>query len=393
MQQHGFVPGRLRQALQRAKKTATALAEHVKVSDNTVSRWLRGEVTPRPDVLREAAAFLEEPVSFFLTPLPSNVDEGSPSFMRSYAAATKRARLSAEAFKDRAREATGYIERHIELPHARFPQFRFGDDPSAVSTLDLERLALETRRFWGLGDGPIANVVRLLEHNGAVVVRADLGDKTLNAFSQWGMPEDRPYIILSSGKQSAVGSRFDAAHEIAHMVLHRHLPREVATRPEVHKLVELQANRFAGAFLMPAESFSRSVFLTTLAALKELKEVWGAPIGSMIMRLTELDLVNERQARRLWESYSPMRLKETHDNDGTPLEMPTAMRQAFEIMHQECRVSPAQVAKDIPFAIADVAAIGGLPLGYFRDEPLRMRARPDAKSSVLEFRRPTRGGS
>ena len=176
------------------------------------------------------------------------------------------------------------------------------------------------------------------------------------------------------------------------MVLHRHLPRELVTRPEIHKLVEAQANRFAGAFLMPAESFSRSVFLTTLAALKELKEVWGASIGSMIMRLTEMDLVTERQARRLWESYAPMRREETYEGDGTPLEMPMAMRQAFEIMHQECGVSPAQVAKDIPFTISDVAAIGSLSLGHFRDEPLRIKAR-QSSSSVLEFRRPKPEGT
>lgn len=387
MQQHGFVPSRLRQAMQRAKKTGTALAAHLQVADNTVSRYLKGTLVPRPDVLREIAVFLNEPVAFFLTPLPSNVDEGSPSFMRSYAAATKRARLSAEAFKERAREATRYVERHVELPPAKFPQYRYGDDPAVVSDRDLERLATETRRFWGLGDGPIANVVRLLEHNGAVVVRTDLGDQTLNAFSQWGMPEDRPYIILSDGKQSAVGSRHDAVHEVAHMVLHRHLPREVVQRPEVHKLVEKQANRFAGAFLLPAESFSRSVFLTTIEALRELKEMWGVSVGSMIMRLTELELVTDRQARRLWESYAPMRRNETYMSDGTPLEMPTAMRYAFEIMHQECGVSPAQVAKDIPFMVSDVAAIGGLPLGYFRDEPTRIKARLTKDSAVLEFRR------
>jgi Zn-dependent peptidase ImmA (M78 family) len=391
MQQNGFVPGRLRQAMQRSKKTATALAAHLQVADNAVSRYLKGTLVPRPEALREIAAFLGEPVGFFLTPLPANVDDGSPSFMRSYAAATKRARLSAEAFKERTREVTNYLDAHVELPPARFPQFRFGDDPSVLSERDLERLAVETRRFWGLGDGPIANVVRLLEHNGAVVVRTDLGDKTLNAFSQWGMPEERPYIILSDGKQSAVGSRFDAAHEIAHMVLHRHLPREVATRPEVHKLVEKQANRFAGAFLMPAESFSRSVFLTTLSALKELKGVWGAAIGSMIMRLTELDLITDRQARRLWESYAPIRHQETYEGDGMPLEMPTAMRQAFEIMNRECGVSPTQMTKDVPFTIADVAAIGGLPLGYFRDDPPIMRARAGKGTPVLEFRRKVEG--
>src|SRR5205823_3964589 len=127
--------------------------------------------------------------------------------------------------------------------------------------------ATETRRFWGLGDGPIANVVRLLEHHGAVVVRFDFGVRSLEAFSQWGLPEDRPFIVLGDARGSPARMRFCAAHELGHMVLHRHLDPQVVARPELHALLEQQAHRFTGAFLMPAESFRRSVYLTTLSAL------------------------------------------------------------------------------------------------------------------------------
>lgn len=384
--QQGFVPGRLRQAMQRGRKTATALAKDVGVADNTVSRYLSGQLVPRPDILRQIAVVLEEPIGFFLTPIPPHIDNGSASFMRSYAAATRRARLSAESLKDRTREVVAYTEYYVEFPPANFPSFQYGDDPAAISKRDIEMAATETRRFWGIGDGPIANVVRLLEHNGAVVVRIDLGDETLNAFSQWGEPEQRPYIILGDGKKSAARSRFDASHEIAHMVLHRHLPREVVASPEGHKLIEKQANHFAGAFLLPAETFSRSVFLTTLSALKELKTVWGVSISAMIVRLRELELISDRQAKRMWEAYAPWRKSgEPFDND-TPMEMPSTIRQSFDILRNDCGVSPAQLVTDIPFTVADIASIGGLPLGYFVDEAPRVRVKQQP-TSVLEFRR------
>jgi Zn-dependent peptidase ImmA (M78 family)/transcriptional regulator with XRE-family HTH domain len=381
----GFVPGRLRQALRRARQTSAALAAALDVADNTVSRYLSGQLAPRPDHLRMMAAFFGEPLGFFLSPLPLHLDSGSGSFMRSYAAATKRARLSAEALKDRTREVTAYLDRYLELPEVKFPSFRFGDDPAAVSWRDIERVAMETRRFWALGDGPIANVVRLLEHHGAIVVRVDLGEETLDAFSQWGQPDERPYIILGNGKGSPVRSRFDAAHEIAHMTLHRHLPREIIADPNVHKLLERQANHFAGALLMPAESFTKSVYLTTLAAFRELKGVWRTSVASMIMRARELDLISERQEKRLWESYAPWRRNGEPGDDEVPMEMPSTVREAFEVLRTECGIPAAQISADIPFTTSDVAAIGGLPLGYFRDESPRIRVKSQP-TTILEFR-------
>lgn len=385
MQHQGFVPGRLRQALRRARRTSAALAEAVGVAENTASRYLNGQLVPRPDQLRLMAAFLGEPIGFFLSPLPDQVDHGSASFMRSYAAATKRARWSAEALKERTRETAVYVERYLDLPPAHFPLFNFGDDPAAISWRDIERVAVETRRFWGLGDGPIANMVSLLEHHGAIVVRLDLGDETLDAFSQWGEPEQRPYVILGNGKGSAVRSRFDAAHELAHMVLHRHLPREVVISTDVHKLLEQQANRFAGAFLMPAESFTRSVFLATLPAFRELKSVWRTSIAAMIIRTRQLDLISERQEKRLWQSYAPWRRDGEPFDDEYQMEMPTTLRESFELLRTECSISPSQVATDIPFATSDISAIGGLPLDYFRDSSPRIRVK-DTEPTVLQFR-------
>jgi Zn-dependent peptidase ImmA (M78 family) len=383
---HGFSAARLRQAMQRARKTGTAVAQHLNVTPNTVSRYLKGDVSPRPDMLRQIADFLGEPLGFFLHPMPEELAQGSAPFMRSYAAATKRARLSAEALKDRTRELALYLDRYVDLPKARFPEFRYGDDPAAVSMEDIEHIANETRRFWGLGDGPLANVVHLAEHHGAVVVRVDLGDATLDAFSQWGTPEERPYIILGHARGSVERSRFDAAHEIGHMVLHRHLPKEVVMRPEVHKLIEAQAERFGGAFLMPAESFRSSVYLTTISALRELKSVWGTSIDAMIVRLEQLGLVSNRQARRLWVAYAPYRQGETRATG--PVEMPTTVRQSFEIVRNECGVSPAQLAADLPFSQSDIATIASLPIGYFRAEQTLVRAKErTGNGAVLEFRR------
>ena len=88
------------------------------------------------------------------------------------------------------------------------------------------------------------NMVRLLEMHGAIVVRLELADQGIDAFSWLG--PDRPVVILDTGKDDRARSRFDAAHELGHLVMHRERAR-AADRD-----LEKQAHRFASAFLLPA---------------------------------------------------------------------------------------------------------------------------------------------
>jgi len=58
--------------------------------------------------------------------------------------------------------------------------------------------------------------------------------------------EGTPFIFLNSAK-SAERGRHDAAHELGHLVLHRH-------GGPIGRKAEEQANAFASAFLMPRSS-------------------------------------------------------------------------------------------------------------------------------------------
>jgi hypothetical protein len=138
---------------------------------------------------------------------------------------------------------------------------------------------------------------------------------------------------------------------------------------------------------MPATSFRRSVYLTTLPALLELKRVWLVAVGAMIMRLDHLGLVSPRQKRRLWQSYSPWRLGEPLD-DMLPLETPSTLREAFEIITTEVGMLPDQVAAELAFNERDIQAIGSLPLGFMRPSGVRIRVRqrPGDATAVLPFK-------
>jgi hypothetical protein len=55
-----------------------------------------------------------------------------------------------------------------------------------VSTLeDIEQAAAKLRKDWGLGVGPISNIVHLLEFKGILVLRLFSDCKRVDAFSLW----------------------------------------------------------------------------------------------------------------------------------------------------------------------------------------------------------------
>ena len=97
----GFVPERLRQALNGLELSANALAAQVGVKRQAISELERGNSTPRPEVFERLAELLKQPREFFLKPVPEK-KLSNPVFYRSMASATKSARSRAEKSPARA---------------------------------------------------------------------------------------------------------------------------------------------------------------------------------------------------------------------------------------------------------------------------------------------------
>jgi Zn-dependent peptidase ImmA (M78 family) len=65
--------------------------------------------------------------------------------------------------------------------------------------------------------------------------------------STWSVWDDytrRPLLILGADKESAARSRLDAAHELAHLVIHRNVPEPLLNHKPTLAFMEAQANRF-----------------------------------------------------------------------------------------------------------------------------------------------------
>ena len=227
-----FTPARLTLARQRRQLTAAALARELGVSARVVSDFERGRRLPATADLAELARVLGFPVEFFTAAEPAELTDDVVSF-RARAKLPAKRRAGALAAGRLAIEFTGFLERRFLLPAVDVPVVGGGDPSAAAEAL---------REEWELGSKPAPNLVHLLEAHGVRVFSLGVDHTEVDAFSFWH--DGTPYVFLNMAK-SAEHGRFDAAHELGHLVLHG--GSGAAARVDA----EAEADAFASAMLMP----------------------------------------------------------------------------------------------------------------------------------------------
>ncbi len=362
----GFVSQRLVQARKVRGMSRVDLARQVGVTRQMIGLYETGQQTPGPDALAEIAKALNFGTLFFTWPIPEASRNG-PVFSRSMVSATKGARERVSVPLEWIADLARYVAQWIEMPKVDFPIFDVPGDPGRLSDKQIEDFATATRRHWGMADGPIGNVAWLAENKGAIVVRLGLDADKLDGQSQW--VDGRPHILLNADKGSAVRSRFDVAHEIGHIVLHRNVPSDAINNSVTHKLMEDQANAFASAFLLPRNTFASEVHAVSLDQFRTLKPRWKVAIGAMMMRAIDLGLVPEKRAEYLWISYSRKGWRKWEPlDDDLAVEQPRLMRQALTAIITQKFQSSEDVIASLPFGQGYVEELMGLERGFFNEE-------------------------
>lgn len=320
---------RLGIARKRRMLNKKALATRLKLAADTIIRWEGDKTVPPPDYVRALAIELMFPEEFFYGP-DIYVAEKSTTSFRSQKAMSAAYRDAALAAGSLGFLISDWIESRFELPKETIPDLH-GSSP--------EDAALELRQEWGLGERPVSNMIHLLESKGVRVFSLAENTATVNAYSLWR--QETPFVFLNTFK-SAESSRFDAAHELAHLVLHQ-------DGKVVGREAEDQANRFASAFLMPkGDVLAQIPVVNSVGQMISAKRRWKVSLVALNYRLHRLGLTSEwknrdfciemvtrgynksepdgipRECSKLWE----MVLKElwsegvTHHNIATDLALP-----------------------------------------------------------------------
>lgn len=380
----GFVGERLREARQVRGLRAVQLSEMLNISAQAVSSYETGKKTPSPEIADAIAHKLNLPGHFFTLPARSNGER--TVFYRSMSAATQTARRRAEFRQLWLEDLANYLGDYVEFPEVRIPKFNIPADPMLISNDDIEHIANETRKFWRMApDGPVRNMIYLLENQGVVVARDNLGAATLDGLSTFA---DRPYVVIGTDKGTAVRWRFDGAHELGHLILHRNLNPKNLTRAVDFKKVETQAHRFAAAFLLPMSAFAEDFFSASLDALRAIKPKWRVSIAMMIMRARQGDLISEEHERRLWINYSRRGWRGVEPLDDTlEVEEPRLLRSAVEMIASQGGQCGADLSHAVALSDLDIESLCALPTGYLRkmDQPTTTLRTANAQAKVYEF--------
>lgn len=313
--------GRLRLARQVAGLRQIELASRLEVSPAAVSQYEHGTHLPSPQVLQRIAFTLGFPVEFFTRPAEAEVS-ASPAFFRSLRSTPQLERDRASAHAWLLSRLAAAVERRVKLPPC---DVRLDLELSAeASREEIEEAASVARSTWGVPSGPLANVVRLLEARGAIVSLFREGDPRLYAFSQWY--GGRPMVVLCADKEDRALSRYDAAHELAHLVLH--------AEPEAgNQRFEHQAQEFAAAFLMPAEEIrSELPERVDWSRLGELKRTWGVSLQALLFRARTLGTLSERSYRRALSYVSSKGWRQNEPGKLGPTERPTLLPRAVDLL-------------------------------------------------------------
>lgn len=283
-----FNQDRLVLARQRRGWTKKSLADRAGLSSKIISLYESGESIPTDESLGVIAHELGFPTQFFFGSDIDAPSEENASF-RSFSRMTAAQRNAALAAGGLAFLLSDWIDRNFELPAVSVPD---------CSGMDPEMAAAVVRAEWNLGAGPIKNMIHALEYHGVRVFSLAEETKEVNAFSCWRQGIT-PFVFLNTQK-SAEASRFDAAHELGHLVLHRHGDNK-------GKEVENEANAFASAFLMPKDSVeAHSWHCRTVPEIIRGKKLWNVSAMAFAFRLHKVGILTEWLYRSVCIELSTM---------------------------------------------------------------------------------------
>lgn len=127
-------------------------------------------------------------------------------------------------------EISSILQHYVDFPAIDVPDVLGKSSYKQLRDEDIERIALDLRRHWRIGEGPCTDVVALLERAGMIVGSIEMGTAKLDGVCTWSGAEDRPHVLLATDKMSFPRRQMDAAHEMAHAVLHKDVSPEELKR-------------------------------------------------------------------------------------------------------------------------------------------------------------------
>lgn len=212
---------------------------------------------------------------------------------------------------------------------------------------DVEAAVIKLRKKWKLQNLPIDDLCGLLENQGfkILTIQRQTESPGICGFIREN-EQVVPFIILNVLNDhvwEVTRKRFTLAHESAHLLLE--FDENVSAESR-----ERLCNRMASAFLLPANALldflgSQRTSIS-LEELKELKQIYGLSILSIIYRASETGLINKETCKQWVEQYNSWRMDQADFGNFTKSkEEPSRLNRLVNRGLSEQRISREKVAE------------------------------------------------
>lgn len=322
--------------------TITELSKKIGVSKQMLSKYEHNKSNISIETLQKIASELKFPIPFF-----TNFDNvhyiNYGTFYRSRLTATQSSKRPIDFYKKATAFLLDYFEQYIDFPTLEHYDF---------SNYSPQEAAAELRKIWKLGNGPIQDILTLMETHGIVTANVKLNECS-KVDANGGLIEvngNDYYIVIDNVSESNFyRQQFSLAHELGHYMLHVFDGYCLDDLDgDEYRTMEKEANQFASSFLLPPSSFKDSLKgkdLTNILSFVPLKSVWNTSIASMIHRAHELKIIDSQTYEKLQKSksYRGWNKEEINDHD-KPLLKPTVLNTAFALLEEHMGITPSTLS-------------------------------------------------
>ena len=359
-------PYRITEAREVRKFNISQLAEQIGLTRQAVSRYENGLANPSDGVISKIAECLDFPEGFFYKPSNNDILEGAV-FFRTFKSSEVAERRMLEIKLKWIGEAYRFLNDSLYMPTLNLPTIDLMLNKPNFANSDFEEIAGLVRRHWELGDGPIDNLAYTMEKNGIILSGVEIDSDKTDACSI--ISDGKPIVLYNKKLRSASRIRFSLAHELGHVLLHSHITPEDLKDKKVLDNIEFEANYFAGAFLMPSNTFRNDVHSYNLQSFLLLKDKWRVSIAAMLYRCKNLEIIDEELFSLLFRQLSFKRWRKVEPlDDRIPIELPKLLKNALEYLINKKAVSFQQIKGSFLWNTKDLTDIFCVPDSFFEKD-------------------------
>jgi len=339
---------RIKQARNAAGLSLRGLSEMAGVTAMAISKYENNKCTPSSGVLLGLSEALGVRVEYFFRTARVVLKEVEYR---------KHAQLPKKVLNQIEGDVIEQIERYLELeeflPVSPIEQFKLPDElPAHVDSYDdIEGVATVVRDAWGLGKNPVPDLIDTLEEKGLKVFqsRALHGEK----FDGLAAHVNGTPVIVVGRDWPGDRQRFTLAHELGHLMLKDRLVEGLDE--------EVAANRFAGAFLVPAseviKELGHSRSWLEPAELCVLKQAYGLSMQGWLYRAKDVGVLNKSGYQKLWKLFNARNWRKVEPGEPYKAETPKLF---FQLVFHACAeefISESKAAELLRISTAELRKI------------------------------------